>query len=124
MKNNHIALYVDLLFCLIIMPLTIMLLPVDRCAHTDSLYIHYLLHIPMGMPTKTLHAEKIHTHSRLTDHFNCNNMAVHLFSCTIIPYRLTTANGSQNEYAHTNNMVLFSHGNRIFACNRTDIRTI
>lgn len=61
----------------------------------------------MGMPTKTLHAEKIHTHSRLTDHFNYNNMAVHLFSCTIRPYRLTTANGSQNEYAHTNNMVLF-----------------
>lgn len=30
MKNNNIALYVDLLFCLIIMPLTIMLLPVDR----------------------------------------------------------------------------------------------
>lgn len=30
MKNNHIALYIDLLFCLIIMPLTIMLLPVDR----------------------------------------------------------------------------------------------
>ncbi len=30
MKNNHIALYIDLLFCLVIMPLTIMLLPVDR----------------------------------------------------------------------------------------------
>lgn len=132
MKNNHIALYIDLLFCLIIMPLTIMLLPVDRwIVHNTAFlltliayYIHYLLHIPMGMPTKTLHAEKIHTHSRLTDHFNCNNMAVHLFSCTIRPYGLTTANGSQNEYAHTNNMVLFSHGNRIFACNRTDIRTI
>ena len=80
--------------------------------------------IQINMPTKTLHAEKIHTHSWLTDHFNCNNMAVHLFSCTIRPYKLTTANGSQNEYAHTNNMVLFSHGNRIFACNRTDIRTI
>lgn len=30
MKNHRIALYIDLLFCLVIMPLVIMLLPVDR----------------------------------------------------------------------------------------------
>ena len=30
MKNNHISLYIDLLFCLVIMPLVIMLLPVDH----------------------------------------------------------------------------------------------
>lgn len=30
MKHHHIALYIDLLFCLVIVPLTIMLLPVDR----------------------------------------------------------------------------------------------
>lgn len=39
MKNSHIALYVDLLFCLVIMPLVIMLLPVDRWIVTNTAFL-------------------------------------------------------------------------------------
>ena len=39
MKNNRIALYVDLLFCLVIMPLAIMLLPVDRWIVTNTAFL-------------------------------------------------------------------------------------
>lgn len=36
MKRNRIALYIDLLFCLVIIPLAIMLLPVDRWIANDT----------------------------------------------------------------------------------------
>lgn len=39
MKNSHIALYVDLLFCLVIMPLTITLLPVDRWIVNNTAFL-------------------------------------------------------------------------------------
>lgn len=39
MKNNRIALYIDLLFCLVIMPLAIMLLPVDRWIVTNTAFL-------------------------------------------------------------------------------------
>lgn len=43
MKNNHIALYIDLLFCLVIMPLVIMLLPVDRWIVTNTAFLGALI---------------------------------------------------------------------------------
>lgn len=39
MKNSHIALYADLLFCLVIMPLTITLLPVDRWIVNNTAFL-------------------------------------------------------------------------------------
>lgn len=39
MKNNHIPLYIDLLFCLVIMPLAITLLPVDRWIVTNTAFL-------------------------------------------------------------------------------------
>lgn len=39
MKNNRIALYIDLLFCLVIIPLVIMLLPVDRWIVTNMAFL-------------------------------------------------------------------------------------
>ncbi len=43
MKNNRIALYIDLLFCLVIMPLAIMLLPVDRWIVTNTAFLVILV---------------------------------------------------------------------------------
>lgn len=43
MKNNRIALYIDLLFCLVIMPLAIMLLPVDRWITTNTAFLLTLI---------------------------------------------------------------------------------
>lgn len=39
MKKNRIALYIDLLFCLVIIPLAIMLLPVDRWISHDAAFL-------------------------------------------------------------------------------------
>lgn len=39
MKHTRIALYIDLLFCLVIMPLIIMLLPVDRWIVTNTAFL-------------------------------------------------------------------------------------
>lgn len=39
MKNNRIALSIDLLFCLGIIPLAIMLLPVDRWITTNVAFL-------------------------------------------------------------------------------------
>ena len=39
MKNNHISLYIDLLFCLVIMPLVIMLLPVDHWIVNNTAFL-------------------------------------------------------------------------------------
>lgn len=43
MKNDHISLYVDLLFCLLIMPLVIMLLPVDRWIVSNTAFLIALI---------------------------------------------------------------------------------
>lgn len=43
MKNNKIALYIDILFCLVIMPLTIMLLPVDRWIVHNTAFLFTLI---------------------------------------------------------------------------------
>lgn len=43
MKNNRIALYIDLLFCLVIIPLVIMLLPVDRWIVTNTAFLATLI---------------------------------------------------------------------------------
>ncbi len=43
MKNNRIAFYIDLLFCLVIMPLVIMLLPVDRWIVTNTAFLITLI---------------------------------------------------------------------------------
>lgn len=58
MKHTRIALYIDLLFCLVIMPLIIMLLPVDRWIVTNTaflvtivlyVYILYFLYRRIGL---------------------------------------------------------------------------
>lgn len=43
MKHNRIALYIDLLFCLVIMPLVIMLLPVDRWIVNNTAFLATLV---------------------------------------------------------------------------------
>lgn len=43
MKNNRISLYIDLLFCLVIMPLVIMLLPVDRWIVNNTAFLATLV---------------------------------------------------------------------------------
>lgn len=43
MKNNRISLYIDLLFCLVIMPLVIMLLPVDRWIVSNTAFLIALI---------------------------------------------------------------------------------
>lgn len=43
MKHNRIGLYIDLLFCLVIMPLIIMLLPVDRWLVTNTAFLATLV---------------------------------------------------------------------------------
>lgn len=43
MKNNRIALYIDLLFCLVFMPLVIMLLPVDRWLVDNAPFLFTLI---------------------------------------------------------------------------------
>ncbi len=43
MKKNRIALYIDLLFCLVIMPLAIMLLPVDRWIVNNMAFLATLI---------------------------------------------------------------------------------
>lgn len=43
MKNNRVALYIDLLFCLVIIPLVIMLLPVDRWIVTNTAFLFTLV---------------------------------------------------------------------------------
>lgn len=46
MKKSHIPLYIDLLFCLVIMPLAIMLLPVDRwIVHNTAFLITLVLYV-------------------------------------------------------------------------------
>lgn len=69
MKNNHIALYIDLLFCLIIMPLTIMLLPVDRwIVHNTAflltliayIYIIYFIYRWVCLPKLFMQKKYIH----------------------------------------------------------------
>lgn len=69
MKNNHIALYIDLLFCLIIMPLTIMLLPVDRwIVHNTAflltliayIYIIYFIYQWVCLPKLFMQKKYIH----------------------------------------------------------------
>lgn len=47
MKNNRrIAFYIDLLFCLVIMPLAIMLLPVDRwIVHNAAFLITLIVYV-------------------------------------------------------------------------------
>lgn len=46
MKKNRIALYIDLLFCLVIMPLAIMLLPVDRwIAHNTAFLLTLVAYV-------------------------------------------------------------------------------
>lgn len=42
-KNNRISLYIDLLFCLVIIPLVIMLLPVDRWIVTNTAFLLTLI---------------------------------------------------------------------------------
>lgn len=39
MKRNRITLYIDLLFCLVIIPLAIMLLPVDRWMANNTAFL-------------------------------------------------------------------------------------
>lgn len=39
MRKNHITLYIDLLFCLVIIPLAIMLLPVDRWIANNTAFL-------------------------------------------------------------------------------------
>ncbi len=39
MKNDRISLYVDLLFCLVIMPLVFMMLPVDRWIVSNTAFL-------------------------------------------------------------------------------------
>ena len=43
MKKNRISLYIDLLFCLVIIPLTIMLLPVDRWITHNTAFLFTLV---------------------------------------------------------------------------------
>ncbi len=43
MKNNRIALYIDLLFCLVIIPLVIMLLPVDKWIVHNTVFLIVLI---------------------------------------------------------------------------------
>ena len=43
MRNNRISLYIDLLFCLVIIPLVIMLLPVDRWITTNTAFLFTLV---------------------------------------------------------------------------------
>lgn len=43
MKKNRIALYIDLLFCLVIIPLVVMLLPVDRWIVTNTAFLATLI---------------------------------------------------------------------------------
>ena len=43
MKRNHITLYIDLLFCLVIIPLAIMLLPVDRWMTNNTAFLITLI---------------------------------------------------------------------------------
>lgn len=46
MKKNRIARYIDLLFCLVIMPLAIMLLPVDRwIAHNTAFLLTLVAYV-------------------------------------------------------------------------------
>lgn len=46
MRKSHIPLYIDLLFCLVIMPLAIMLLPVDRwIVHNTAFLITLVLYV-------------------------------------------------------------------------------
>lgn len=46
MKKSHIPLYIDLLFCLVIMPLAIMMLPVDRwIVHNTAFLITLVLYV-------------------------------------------------------------------------------
>lgn len=39
MKRNRITFYIDLLFCLVIIPLAIMLLPVDRWMANNTAFL-------------------------------------------------------------------------------------
>lgn len=43
MKNNRITLYIDLLFCLVIIPLAIMLLPIDRWIANNTAFLFTLV---------------------------------------------------------------------------------
>lgn len=49
MKNNRIALYIDLLFCLVFMPLVITLLPVDRWIVTNTAFLATLVAYVYGL---------------------------------------------------------------------------
>ncbi len=46
MKNTHIALYIDLLFCLVIMPLVMLMLPVDKwIVHNTFFFIMLVVYV-------------------------------------------------------------------------------
>lgn len=101
MKNNHIALYIDLLFCLVIMPLTIMLLPVDRwIVHNKAflltlifyVYALYFVYRRTCIP-KLFKQKKIHTHSLTDGNARCHHATTNLFSDADQTQQPTTGSG-------------------------------
>lgn len=92
MKNNRrIAFYIDLLFCLVIMPLAIMLLPVDRwIVHNAAflitlivyVYVLYFVYRWVCLP-KLFIQKKISFHN-FTDVVSCgNDGTADLFSSSV-----------------------------------------
>lgn len=65
--KNRITLYIDMLFCLVIMPLAIMLLPVDRWIVNNTAFlialvaycIYTIFYISYSLYSQAVYAEKI-----------------------------------------------------------------
>lgn len=88
MKRNRITLYIDLLFCLVIIPLAIMLLPVDRWITNNTAflitlvaYVYYTIFClsPVVHP-QALHAEKIYQNIHFIVYTCFDNRTPYIFS--------------------------------------------
>lgn len=125
MKNNHISLYIDLLFCLVIMPLVIMLLPVDhwivnREQHGFSgdacrLCLFALFRLPLGLSAQDVHAKELYADLCVDVGIGGDYGCVDIFSTSFRMGGCYSQNGrSSFAYPYTNYLVLFPYGNRIF----------
>lgn len=133
MRQTRISTYIDLLFCLVILPVIIMLAPVEKWIihHTYFmltlivyLYALYFTYRKANIPSLFLrhkfgqvffsYSGSIDNHMGTQPDTYSKRQVFHFFSGL----------GYTTAHANTNRMVFLSHRHRIQSRHRTDIRTI
>ena len=133
MRQTRISTYIDLLFCLVILPVIIMLAPVEKWIihHTYFmltlivyLYALYFTYRKANIPSLFLR------HKFGQVFFLIAALLIITWGLSQIPIpkdKFSTSSldlGYTTAHANTNRMVFLSHRHRIQSRHRTDIRTI